>query len=131
MEREKISLAILFLHVLIMQQFLAFAHGQASNTSLTPAMFIFGETMINSENNNSIMTIARENYRHPHGIDFGYPTDRFCNGISAACAGTYKKYTHHFHLARTLLLYIVRKFFTFCSSLPWFAIYSTLTMSAV
>lgn len=71
---------------------LAFAHGQASNTSLTPAMFIFGETMINSENNNCIMTIARANYKHPYGIDFGYPTDRFCNGISAAdCAGTYKK----------------------------------------
>ncbi|KDO72323.1 hypothetical protein CISIN_1g038603mg [Citrus sinensis] len=94
-----------------MQQFLAFAHGQASNTSLTPAMFIFGETMINSENNNSIMTIARENYRHPHGIDFGYPTDRFCNGISAAGCADHNHVQPIFQKPTDLTQYIAKSLF--------------------
>ncbi|KAK9194682.1 hypothetical protein WN944_005389 [Citrus x changshan-huyou] len=92
-------------------QFLAFAHGQASNTSLTPAMFIFGETMINSENNNSIMTIARENYRHPHGIDFGYPTDRFCNGISAADCADHNHVQPIFQKPTDLTQYIAKSLF--------------------
>ncbi|KAH9676135.1 GDSL esterase/lipase 7 [Citrus sinensis] len=74
-------------------------------------MFIFGETMINSENNNSIMTIARENYRHPHGIDFGYPTDRFCNGISAAGCADHNHVQPIFQKPTDLTQYIAKSLF--------------------
>ncbi|XP_044468850.1 GDSL esterase/lipase 7-like [Mangifera indica] len=58
-------------------------HGRPSTNPLTPALFIFGDSLMDCGNNNYIPTMARANY-FPYGIDFGHPTGRFCNGLTAA-----------------------------------------------
>lgn len=47
---------------------------------LVPAMFIFGDSLVDDGNNNYIPSLARSNF-YPYGIDFplGH-TGRFCNG---------------------------------------------------
>lgn len=50
------------------------------------AMFIFGDSLIDNGNNNFIPTIAKANYL-PYGIDYGYPTGRFCNGLTVTDYG--------------------------------------------
>lgn len=46
-----------------------------------PAMFVFGDSLVDCGNNNYISSLARANYL-PYGIDFigAGPTGRFCNG---------------------------------------------------
>ncbi|CAI0556072.1 unnamed protein product [Linum tenue] len=45
-----------------------------------PAMFIFGDSLVEVGNNNYLSSIAKSNY-FPYGIDFNRgPTGRFCNG---------------------------------------------------
>lgn len=46
-----------------------------------PAIIVFGDSSVDSGNNNFIPTIARSNFE-PYGRDFpgGNPTGRFCNG---------------------------------------------------
>ena len=45
-----------------------------------PALFIFGDSLVDNGNNNAILTLARANYR-PYGIDFPQgTTGRFTNG---------------------------------------------------
>ncbi|KAL0914107.1 hypothetical protein M5K25_017611 [Dendrobium thyrsiflorum] len=45
-----------------------------------PAMFVFGDSLVDPGNNNQLLTMAKANFR-PHGIDFPEgPTGRFCNG---------------------------------------------------
>ncbi|CAH2072663.1 unnamed protein product [Thlaspi arvense] len=57
-----------------------YGHGQTRNHQpLAPAFFVFGDSLVDSGNNNYIPTLARANYL-PYGIDFGFPTGRFCNG---------------------------------------------------
>ena len=53
------------------------AHGQP----LVPALFIFGDSVVDVGNNNRIATIIRANFP-PYGRDFinHRPTGRFCNG---------------------------------------------------
>ncbi|KAG0473698.1 hypothetical protein HPP92_015047 [Vanilla planifolia] len=51
-----------------------------------PAMFIFGDSLIDNGNNNFIPTIAKANYL-PYGIDLGFPTGRFCNGLTVTDYG--------------------------------------------
>ncbi|RVX06544.1 GDSL esterase/lipase 7 [Vitis vinifera] len=63
------------------------AHGQAT-APVTPAMFIFGDSLIDNGNNNFIPTMARANY-FPYGIDFGLPTGRFCNGLTVVDYGAH------------------------------------------
>nr|GMD66555.1 GDSL esterase/lipase At1g71691-like [Ipomoea batatas] len=49
---------------------------------LVPAMFIFGDSLIDSGNNNNLLTLAKANYP-PYGIDFTLgPTGRFSNGYT-------------------------------------------------
>lgn len=45
------------------------------------AMFVFGDSLVDSGNNDYIASTARANFR-PNGLDFptGKPTGRFCNG---------------------------------------------------
>nr|ABD96893.1 hypothetical protein [Tarenaya spinosa] len=57
----------------------SFIHGQSRDHPLAPALFIFGDSLADCGNNNYIPTLARANYL-PYGIDFGFPTGRFCNG---------------------------------------------------
>eukprot|EP01018_Ginkgo_biloba_P022952 Gb_30432 [translate_table: standard] len=48
-----------------------------------PALFVFGDSLIDDGNNNYIPSLARANYP-PYGIDFSQgPTGRFCNGRTA------------------------------------------------
>jgi len=58
----------------------------AADCAKAPAMFIFGDSLIDNGNNNFIPSIAKANYE-PYGIDFGQPTGRFCNGLTVADFG--------------------------------------------
>ncbi|XP_044503296.1 GDSL esterase/lipase At2g42990-like [Mangifera indica] len=46
-----------------------------------PAVIVFGDSSVDSGNNNDIQTVLKSNFR-PYGRDFegGRPTGRFCNG---------------------------------------------------
>lgn len=48
---------------------------------LVPALFIFGDSVVDVGNNNHQLTIIKANFP-PYGRDFEnhYPTGRFCNG---------------------------------------------------
>ncbi|GAV64102.1 Lipase_GDSL domain-containing protein [Cephalotus follicularis] len=49
---------------------------------MVPAMFIFGDSLIDNGNNNDLPSFAKANYL-PYGIDFnGGPTGRFSNGYT-------------------------------------------------
>ena len=50
---------------------------------MVPAMFIFGDSLIDNGNNNNLpLSFAKANY-FPYGIDFkGGPTGRFSNGYT-------------------------------------------------
>ncbi|GAB4844203.1 hypothetical protein Ancab_037569 [Ancistrocladus abbreviatus] len=51
-------------------------------TELVPAMFVFGDSLIDNGNNNNLPSFAKANY-FPYGIDFiGGPTGRFSNGYT-------------------------------------------------
>ncbi|CAN8235515.1 unnamed protein product [Cochlearia groenlandica] len=55
---------------------------QDGGDGLVPAMFVFGDSLIDNGNNNNIPSFAKANY-YPYGIDFnGGPTGRFCNGLT-------------------------------------------------
>ncbi|MCD9644857.1 hypothetical protein HAX54_033370 [Datura stramonium] len=49
--------------------------------ALVPALFAFGDSLIDSGNNNHLFSFAKANY-FPYGIDFGGPTGRFSNGYT-------------------------------------------------
>ncbi|GJN12613.1 hypothetical protein PR202_ga30905 [Eleusine coracana subsp. coracana] len=47
-----------------------------------PALFVFGDSLIDNGNNNNLASLAKANY-FPYGIDFAAgPTGRFCNGYT-------------------------------------------------
>ncbi|KAI4368725.1 hypothetical protein MLD38_017250 [Melastoma candidum] len=52
---------------------------------LVPAMFVFGDSVVDVGNNNELYTIVKANFP-PYGRDFKdqEPTGRFCNGKLAA-----------------------------------------------
>ncbi|XP_015886209.2 GDSL esterase/lipase At1g71691 [Ziziphus jujuba] len=53
-----------------------------SRKEMVPAMFIFGDSLIDNGNNNNLASFAKANY-YPYGIDFnGGPTGRFSNGYT-------------------------------------------------
>lgn len=57
---------------------------------LVPAMFVFGDSVVDAGNNNKLPTLVKANFP-PYGRDFtGHkPTGRFCNGkIAADFTGT-------------------------------------------
>ncbi|KAL8459727.1 hypothetical protein ACS0TY_037004 [Phlomoides rotata] len=54
----------------------------SSGQELVPALFIFGDSLIDNGNNNDLLSLAKANY-FPYGIDFnGGPTGRFSNGYT-------------------------------------------------
>ncbi|XP_050214988.1 GDSL esterase/lipase At5g22810 [Mercurialis annua] len=57
----------------------------ANAQSLVPAMFIFGDSVVDAGNNNRLYTIVKSNFP-PYGRDFvnHRPTGRFCNGKLAS-----------------------------------------------
>ena len=75
------------LFYLVFLELLWFGYGQSSNDQpLAPAFFVFGDSLVDCGNNNYMPTLARANYL-PYGIDFGFPTGRFCNGRTVADYG--------------------------------------------
>ncbi|KAJ4748258.1 GDSL esterase/lipase [Rhynchospora pubera] len=59
------------------------ATGVSTNErEMVPAMFAFGDSLIDDGNNNDLPSFAKANY-YPYGIDFsGGPTGRFSNGYT-------------------------------------------------
>ncbi|CAN8298761.1 unnamed protein product [Cochlearia groenlandica] len=57
------------------------AGDENSSEPMFPAMFVFGDSLVDNGNNNRLNSLARSNYL-PYGIDFdgGQPTGRFSNG---------------------------------------------------
>lgn len=56
--------------------------GGRRRSEMVPAMFIFGDSLIDNGNNNNLPSFAKANY-YPYGIDFnGGPTGRFSNGYT-------------------------------------------------
>lgn len=56
--------------------------GGGRRAEMAPAMFVFGDSLIDNGNNNNIPSFAKANYL-PYGIDFnGGPTGRFSNGYT-------------------------------------------------
>lgn len=57
----------------------------ANAQPLAPAMFIFGDSVVDAGNNNHLYTIVKANFP-PYGRDFinHQPTGRFCNGKLAS-----------------------------------------------
>ncbi|WOG97076.1 hypothetical protein DCAR_0416415 [Daucus carota subsp. sativus] len=54
----------------------------AATREMVPAMFVFGDSLIDNGNNNNLASLAKANY-YPYGIDFkGGPTGRFSNGYT-------------------------------------------------
>ncbi|THG12647.1 hypothetical protein TEA_019213 [Camellia sinensis var. sinensis] len=55
-----------------------------SNPQLAPAFYVFGDSLLDSGNNNLLPTLARANFK-PYGVDFpGGATGRFTNGRTVA-----------------------------------------------
>ncbi|XP_054805528.1 GDSL esterase/lipase At4g16230-like [Prosopis cineraria] len=48
-----------------------------------PAVFVFGDSLLDSGNNNYLVSFAKADY-NPNGIDFGGPSGRFTNGRTIA-----------------------------------------------
>lgn len=87
MAELRVSSILLSVLVLVIMA-AAVASGQNGSTyggrraAMVPAMFIFGDSLIDNGNNNNLPTFARANY-FPYGIDFPYgPTGRFSNGYT-------------------------------------------------
>lgn len=56
--------------------------GRRRRREMVPAMFIFGDSLIDNGNNNDLPSFAKANY-FPYGIDFkGGPSGRFSNGYT-------------------------------------------------
>ncbi|TVU36896.1 hypothetical protein EJB05_18849, partial [Eragrostis curvula] len=62
----------------------------AAQAQVVPALFVFGDSLVDDGNNNALASaLAKANY-FPYGLDFlgGAPTGRFCNGktvVDALC----------------------------------------------
>lgn len=48
-----------------------------------PAVFVFGDSLVDVGNNNYIVSLSKANF-FPNGIDFGKPTGRYTNGRTIA-----------------------------------------------
>ncbi|KAL8161853.1 hypothetical protein V2J09_013342 [Rumex salicifolius] len=56
----------------------------AASTLRAPALYVFGDSLFDSGNNNHLLTLAKVNYE-PYGVDFAEgPTGRFTNGRTVA-----------------------------------------------
>ncbi|KAL9226488.1 hypothetical protein vseg_002295 [Gypsophila vaccaria] len=85
-KRRMIFIAICFRMFLLELSVVASALDGAATYPLAPAMFIFGDSLIDNGNNNYMITSAKANY-FPYGIDSGGPTGRFSNGLTVVDYG--------------------------------------------
>lgn len=78
------SFALLVMSLMVLEAEVAWGQGGDTETrrEMVPAMFIFGDSLIDNGNNNNLPSFAKANYP-PYGIDFnGGPTGRFSNGYT-------------------------------------------------
>ncbi|VVB13718.1 unnamed protein product [Arabis nemorensis] len=70
-----------FLVLVVFAVVLAAGVQNSPEPAMFPAMFVFGDSLVDNGNNNRLDSLARSNYL-PYGIDFdgGQPTGRFSNG---------------------------------------------------
>ena len=69
-----IQTLVLILHIILSSA------QEGPNASPVSAIFAFGDSVIDSGNNNFLSSLAKSNY-WPYGVDFIQgPTGRFCNG---------------------------------------------------
>ncbi|CAN1841972.1 GDSL esterase/lipase At1g71250 [Linum perenne] len=72
MERMSGGVVVVTLMIMIMMT--------ATESARVPAMFVFGDSLVEVGNNNYLSSIAKSNY-YPYGIDYNRgPTGRFSNG---------------------------------------------------
>ncbi|XP_047173706.1 GDSL esterase/lipase At4g16230-like [Vigna umbellata] len=67
------AVAILFEVFIVLSLF------RITSSDEQPAIFVFGDSVVDVGNNNYIASLSKANYP-PFGIDFGKPTGRFTNG---------------------------------------------------
>ena len=68
--------------LLLLAVLAAASPGGGGEAERAPALFVFGDSLIDSGNNNNLASLAKANY-FPYGIDFAAgPTGRFCNGYT-------------------------------------------------
>jgi hypothetical protein len=81
MAKFRLLLSLLFVFFMVLS--VVFGQGSGrSNQEMVPALFIFGDSLIDNGNNNDLPSFAKANY-FPYGIDFnGGPTGRFSNGYT-------------------------------------------------
>lgn len=81
MEMKRLLLVLIVLHMVIDDDHYCGVEGKKPQV---PCMFIFGDSLSDSGNNNHLLTSAKANFL-PYGIDFpSGPTGRFTNGLTAA-----------------------------------------------
>ncbi|KAL6219263.1 hypothetical protein ACLB2K_012469 [Fragaria x ananassa] len=74
------TISVVIMKILISCSMVAGVGFGESAAAQVPAMFAFGDSLIDVGNNNFISSFARSNY-YPYGIDFrGGPSGRFTNG---------------------------------------------------
>ncbi|XP_010943227.3 GDSL esterase/lipase At4g26790 [Elaeis guineensis] len=68
-------------HLLLLLLLLLLSVSSLVPAARIPAVIVFGDSTVDSGNNNQIATVLKSNF-HPYGRDFigGRPTGRFCNG---------------------------------------------------
>lgn len=65
---------------IMLQLFGQWLGGMAEEPQRVPAMFVFGDSLVEVGNNNYLNSLAKANY-YPYGIDSPRgPSGRFCNG---------------------------------------------------
>ncbi|KAI3956877.1 hypothetical protein MKX01_000911 [Papaver californicum] len=84
--RKSTKFQLLFYYMVCLKVMVHGFEGGGVDHRLVPAMYIFGDSLTDNGNNNYIPAIARSNY-FPYGIDFGYPSGRFCNGLTVVDYG--------------------------------------------
>ncbi|KAK2656431.1 hypothetical protein Ddye_009483 [Dipteronia dyeriana] len=83
MEVADVVVSIVMIVVCMNGEVVSSSSAAAAAKQPFPAMFVFGDSLIDSGNNNYLRSWAKANYV-PYGIDFYQrtPTGRFCNGKS-------------------------------------------------
>ncbi|KAH0457070.1 hypothetical protein IEQ34_014977 [Dendrobium chrysotoxum] len=72
--------SLFFFFFFFCQLLLGLGRNFVAGAGQVPAMFVFGDSLVDPGNNNQLLTLAKADYK-PHGIDFPEgTTGRFCNG---------------------------------------------------
>jgi hypothetical protein len=102
---------ILFLSATYLQQCV-------NGKSQVPCLFIFGDSLSDSGNNNNLATSSKCNY-NPYGIDFPFgPTGRFTNGRTTIDIISKHSFNVNYIIINSYRSFLLRSPFG-CSSTSW------------